>query len=186
VTAKGGRSGPTPEIVAGHEIGRNEWEIATRFEDNVQCAGGKVTVGGKLKVEFQQDTWSDIEPKGERVHLGSGKGVMVLLPADALKEVGATGPGRTYKVERVELKFGGAHSIGPKIRWPDLVMKIFFVSKPNGVNTAQGDISPGNTFTLGLFTKKYAIGGRSSLRNTKRVKWFGLTTSRGWMLVVRA
>src|SRR5262245_29582515 len=92
VTAKGA----DPEF--GKEISHNNWEIATRFEDNVQCAGGHVTVGGKLKVEFEVHTRADgrkvVVPK--TVEINGGK----FLPKDASNGVGATGEGNlTYRVD---------------------------------------------------------------------------------------
>jgi hypothetical protein len=133
-------NGADPEH--GKEVGRNKWEIATRFEDNAQCAGGHVVVGGKLKVEFEVATF-----KGKKVVLP--KTVEVngdkLLPKNASNGVGATGPGRTYKVDRVEVEIG---SVLPSLKAGDMVIRIFFVAKPNAVNTAQGDLSPGKTFTF--------------------------------------
>jgi hypothetical protein len=134
-------NGADPE--QGKEVGPNKWEIATRFEDNAQCAGGQVAVGGKLKVEFEVKTRDDgkkiVVPK--TVEVNGDK----LLPKDASNGVGATGPGRTYKVDRVELEFG---NVGPGLRAGSMVMKIFFVAKPNAVNSAQGDLSPGRTFAF--------------------------------------
>lgn len=129
-----------PEL--GKEVGRNKWEIATRFEDNAQCAGGRVVVGGKLKVEFEvvtRDGKKVVVPK--TVEVNGDK----LLPKGASNGVGATGPGRTYKVDRVEVEF---RSILAGLKGGSMVIKIFFVSKPNAVNTSQGDISPGRTFTF--------------------------------------
>jgi hypothetical protein len=129
-------------VVFGNEVGRNKWKIATLFKDNAQCAGGEVKVAGKLKVEFVVETRDGkkvVVPK--TVEVNGDK----LLPKDASNGVGATGPGRTYTVDRVELEFV---SINPGLKSGSMVMKIFFVSKPNAVNTAQGDISPGKTFTF--------------------------------------
>jgi len=142
VTAKGA----DPEF--GKEISRNNWEIATRFEDNVQCAGGHVLVGGKLKVEFDVHTRDDgrkvVVPK--TIEMNGNK----FLPKDASNGVGATGPvPLTFRVDRVEvddLSFFG--------RSGSMVIRIFFVSNHNGVNTAQGDISPGNTFTFRAVYKR--------------------------------
>jgi hypothetical protein len=73
------------------------------------------------------------------------------LPKDASNGVGATGPGpRTYRVDRVEVEDLGFTGF----KGGFMVMKIFFVSNPNGVNTAQGDISPGNTFTFRAVYKR--------------------------------
>ena len=136
-------NGANPE--QGKEISRNNWEIPTRFEDDVQCAGGHVTVGGRLKVEFEvhtRDGRKVVVPK--TVEINGGK----FLPKDASNGVGATGPGpRTYRVDRVEVEDLKVVAFGAKGAGA-MVIKIFFISHPNAVNTAQGDISPGNTFTF--------------------------------------
>jgi hypothetical protein len=137
VTAKG-------DTVNGERILGNHWEIATRFEGNVQCAGGHVTGGGKLEVRF------------ERVRIGNDVGFVPktfqgndeeflksLFPESFSDGVGATGPGRTYKVDRVELEYKHLSDtdntgIGK--------LKIFFFGRSGGVNTAQGDIHPGYPF----------------------------------------
>lgn len=124
----------------GKEISRNRWEIATRFTQNAQCAGLPVEVFGKLKVDFEKvrrDGREVVVPKTVEVN---GK---KLLPQDASNRVHATGLGRTYNVDRVELEFTSVGSA-----FGSMVMRIFFVAKPNAVNTAKGDISPGNTFTF--------------------------------------
>jgi len=137
--------------VEGNEISRNNWEIATRFEDNAQCAGGRVAVAGKLKVEFEvktRDNGKVVVPK--TVEMNGNK----FLPKDASNGVGATGPGpRTYRVDRVEVEDLRIARFGAKGAGA-MVIKIFFVSQPNAVNTAQGDISPGNTFTFRAVYKR--------------------------------
>jgi hypothetical protein len=134
-------NGADPEH--GKAIGPNKWEIAARFKDNAQCAGGEVVVRGTLKVEFEVKTRDDgkkvVVPK--TVEVNGDK----LLPKDASNGVDATGPGRTYKVDRVVLE---NVSVLAGLRAGAMVMKIFFVAKPNAVNSAQGDLSPGSTFAF--------------------------------------
>ena len=138
-------NGKDPEL--GKEISRNIWEIPTFFEDNVVCAGGQVTVGGKLKVEFEvhtRDGRKVVVPK--TVEINGGK----FLPKDASNGVGATNTGPcnlTFRVDRVEVE---------DLKTFSMVMKIFFVSNPKGINTAQGDCSPGNTFTFRAVYKRVA------------------------------
>jgi len=132
-------------VEEGKELSRNKWEIGTRFTQNAVCAGLPVVVAGKLTLAFK------VEPR-------NGRNVIVpitekqpngdlLLPKDASNRVGATGnfsgQKRHYKVDRVELEFKG---LGAALG--SMVMRVFFVAKPNAVNTAQGDLSPGNTFTF--------------------------------------
>jgi hypothetical protein len=136
-------------IAIGKELARNKWEIATKLDDNVQCAGGKVEVRGKLNVEFEKvrrDGREVVVPK--TVEQNGQK----FLPKDASNGVGADAPAlrpnRTFKIDKVELD----EKVG--LRFGTMVIRIFFVAKPNAVNTAQGDVSPGKTFTFRAVYKK--------------------------------
>jgi len=142
VTANGG-------IAIGEELARNKWQIATRLDaNNVDCVGGKVEVRGKLKVDFEKR-----KTDGKVVPITVEQNGQKFLPKDASNGVGADAlalrPNRTFKVDKVEVEFG---RVG--VTLGTMTIRIFFVSKPNAVNTAQGDVSPGKTFTFTAVYKK--------------------------------
>jgi len=142
VTANGG-------IAIGEELARNKWQIATRLDaNNVDCVGGKVEVRGKLKVDFEKR-----KTDGKVVPITVEQNGQKFLPKDASNGVGADAlalrPNRTFKVDKVEVEFG---TVG--VTLGTMTIRIFFVSKPNAVNTAQGDVSPGKTFTFTAVYKK--------------------------------
>lgn len=106
-------------------------------------------VGGKLRVLFVVGTRN-----GKKVVLPKTieEGGKLFLPKDASTRVGGEGQSthRAYKVDKVKVE--------PKLVIPrsdgtgvaDVLLRIFFVSNPNGVNSAQGDVSPGKTFTFSV------------------------------------